>query len=83
MTVISPELTAKLSAWAEQGRILCVARQYRSGDAVGYLLVLCATDCAAVNEQAAREARDLQQRRAHAGFRRSRASSPATPFGTA
>ena len=57
VTVISPELTAKLSAWAEQGRILCVARQYRSGDAVGYLLVLCATDCAAVNEQAAREAR--------------------------
>ena len=57
VTVISPDLTAKLSSWAEQGRIRHVERQYRSGDAAGYRLVLCATDCAAVNELAAREAR--------------------------
>lgn len=57
VTVISPELTAKLSSWAAQGRTLHVAREYRFGDAAGYRLVLCATDSAAVNEQAAREAR--------------------------
>lgn len=57
VTVISPALTAKLAVWVEQGRSRHVARQYRSGDAAGYRLVLCATDSAAVNELAAREAR--------------------------
>ena len=59
VTVISPELTAKLALWAKQGGLRHVGRQYRGGDAAGYRLVLCATDSAAVNEQAAREARQF------------------------
>ena len=59
VTVISPALTAKLALWAKQGGLRHVGRQYRGGDAAGYRLVLCATDSAAVNEQAAREARQF------------------------
>jgi precorrin-2 dehydrogenase/sirohydrochlorin ferrochelatase len=57
VTVVSPELTARLASWTEQGKMHHLAREFRSGDAAGYRLVLCATDSAAVNEQAAQEAR--------------------------
>ena len=57
VTVVSPELTAQLASWVEQGKLRHLARVFRSGDAAGYRLVLCATDSAAVNEQAAQEAR--------------------------
>lgn len=44
VTVISPELTAGLSAPAAEGRFSRVARRYQSGDLEGAWLVFCATD---------------------------------------
>ena len=46
VTVVSPELTARLASWTEQGKMHHLAREFRSGDAAGYRLVLCATDSA-------------------------------------
>ncbi len=53
VTVISPARTEVMSQWVKQNRIRYYAREYRPQDIEGYLLVFCATDSAAVNEQAA------------------------------
>ncbi len=57
VTVISPELTTTLAFWASQGRVNHRPKFFENGDAAGYLLVLCATDSPAINEQAAMEAK--------------------------
>jgi precorrin-2 dehydrogenase/sirohydrochlorin ferrochelatase len=57
VTLISPELTEAIRQWAEQGQLRHYARHFISTDVSGYLLVFCATDSAAVNEQAAVAAR--------------------------
>lgn len=55
--VISPTVTPALAELARQRKIRHDARPYKSGDAVGFRLVLAATDDAAVNRQVAAEAR--------------------------
>jgi len=57
VTLISPEVTPNLLAWVSQGRLIHCPRVYATGDAKGYMLVMCATDSPAVNEQAAMEAK--------------------------
>jgi precorrin-2 dehydrogenase/sirohydrochlorin ferrochelatase len=57
VSLISPELTETIRQWAERGQLRHFARHYHSTDVCGYLLVFCATDSAAVNEQAAVDAR--------------------------
>ncbi len=57
VTLISPDLTFQLKQWASQGCLIHCAKQFESGDAAGYLLVMCATDSPDVNKQVAREAK--------------------------
>ena len=57
VTVISPVLCEGLTELAETGSIRHIAREYESCDVDGYTIVICATDNAKVNRQAAREAR--------------------------
>ena len=58
VTLISPELTPRLAQWALQERFVHCGKQFESGDAAGYLLVMCATDSPDVNKQAALEAKE-------------------------
>lgn len=55
--VISPALTPSLAELAAAGTIACLPRVWQPGDLVGCLLVICATNDAAVNAAAAAEAR--------------------------
>jgi precorrin-2 dehydrogenase / sirohydrochlorin ferrochelatase len=57
VTLISPELTPNLAELAKQGKIVHCPKVFENGDAKGYMLVMCATDSQAVNEQAALEAK--------------------------
>ena len=57
VTVISPELSPNLAVWASNGKLLHCPKSFEKGDAAGYMLVMCATDSPAVNEQAAAEAK--------------------------
>lgn len=54
--VISPELTHTLQAWAEQGRIQHVRREYRRGDLAGALLTFAATDDHKTNQAVSEDA---------------------------
>ncbi len=57
VTVISPELSPNLAVWASNGKLLHCPKSFEKGDATGYMLVMCATDSPAANEQAAAEAK--------------------------
>jgi precorrin-2 dehydrogenase/sirohydrochlorin ferrochelatase len=57
VTVISPRLTDRIRAWADEGRLHHVAAEYRPGMAQGYFLVIAATDSEAVNRAVYEEAR--------------------------
>ena len=58
VTVISPDLTETLSRWADEQSFRHQAGFFSEIDGTaGYLLVLCATDSAEVNEKAATAAR--------------------------
>lgn len=54
--VISPDFTPTLRVWAEQGRIVIVARTYQEGDLADAFLAISATDDITINEAAAVEA---------------------------
>jgi len=54
--VVAPAVTPALAALAEAGRVELERRPYRPGDAEGALLVVAATDDAAVNRQVWEEA---------------------------
>jgi len=56
VTVISPELTAEISALASAGRITHHARCYQEGDLQGFFLAYAATNDVAVHTRIAREA---------------------------
>ncbi|HEU0291743.1 MAG TPA: bifunctional precorrin-2 dehydrogenase/sirohydrochlorin ferrochelatase [Anaerolineales bacterium] len=56
VTVISPNLTARLHDLAEQKRITYLARTYQPGDLTGAFLVICATDQVEINHQVWQEA---------------------------
>ncbi len=51
VTVISPQATRRLMAYARKGNIRVVARQFRPGDVRGAWLVCTATNDQAVNER--------------------------------
>jgi len=57
-TVVAPDPLPALAALARQGRLEIHQRDYRSGDAGGYALVLAATDDRAVNARISEEARE-------------------------
>jgi precorrin-2 dehydrogenase len=56
VTVMSPQLTPRLTALAAAGRIEHRPHRYASGDLAGFFLVYAATDDAALHEQIAIEA---------------------------
>jgi precorrin-2 dehydrogenase / sirohydrochlorin ferrochelatase len=63
VTVISPECTETMEAWASDGRISYVNRGYekddlRAGEA--YALIIAATNSPAANEQVFEDSKDLQ-----------------------
>ena len=55
--VVSPRLTLRLEALAEEGRIECALRPFEDGDVTGAFLVFAATDDAALNSRIVRLAR--------------------------
>jgi precorrin-2 dehydrogenase / sirohydrochlorin ferrochelatase len=59
VVVVSPSLSAALSALAEAGRLNWLNRSYAPGDLRGAFLVYAASSDDAVNEQVAAEARSL------------------------
>jgi siroheme synthase-like protein len=58
VTVLAPDLTARLLGWVGEGRVRHVVRAYRPGDLAGYRVAFAATDDGAVNADVAREARE-------------------------
>lgn len=50
VTVIAAEVTPELRAWAEEGRLRWLAREYERGDLKGAWLVICEGHDARVNE---------------------------------
>ena len=61
ITVIAPEITGSLAALNEAGRIHCVGRRYKKGDAAKADMVLAATDDRQLNRSIAAECRALEQ----------------------
>lgn len=58
VTVISPELTARLEGLAREGRIRHIVRPYSHGDLAGSELAFVATDDGEVNAAVAREGQE-------------------------
>jgi uroporphyrin-III C-methyltransferase/precorrin-2 dehydrogenase/sirohydrochlorin ferrochelatase len=57
ITVISPEVTPAIEAWAAEGRLSIALRPYRAGDLAGVRLAYAATSDAQVNQAIRDEAR--------------------------
>jgi precorrin-2 dehydrogenase / sirohydrochlorin ferrochelatase len=57
VTVIAPQVTPRIARWAEQGLVLHVADEYRTGMATGYFLVISCADSESVNRAVYREAK--------------------------
>jgi uroporphyrin-III C-methyltransferase/precorrin-2 dehydrogenase/sirohydrochlorin ferrochelatase len=49
ITVVAPEICNEVKALVEQGAVTCVEREFREGDMEDAILVIAATDNAAVN----------------------------------
>ena len=60
VTVVSPDITNRLSAYAKQGRIQHISRRARPTDVRGAWLVYAATDDQRINEQVYRTATQLR-----------------------
>lgn len=56
VTVLSPEVTPKLTELIQQKRVVHVARTYVAGDVAGSFIVICATNHGEVNKLVADEA---------------------------
>lgn len=56
VAVVAPEARDEIKAFAESGTIKLELREYRSGEAADYALVVAATGAREVNEQAGRDA---------------------------
>jgi siroheme synthase-like protein len=56
VTVISPELTERLRAYADAGQIGYIPRRYKPGDLKDAFMVICATDETDINHQVWQEA---------------------------
>ena len=61
VTVISPDLTARLRGLLEEKQITYLARTYQPGDLTGAFMVICATDQAEINYQVWQEATSNRQ----------------------
>jgi precorrin-2 dehydrogenase/sirohydrochlorin ferrochelatase len=59
VTVISPQLTAKLQELVRQGTVRHVKRRYQPGDMAGFFLIYAATGDGALEHKLFAEARDL------------------------
>ncbi len=57
ITLISPTVTSRLSAWVDQGKITLIARSYRRGDIKKARFVFAATNQSRVNEAVVHEAK--------------------------
>lgn len=58
VTVVAPQLTKNLAAWAGARRIKHRRRRYRPGDLTGFILAFAATDDESTNAQIAQEAEE-------------------------
>lgn len=56
VTVIAPQATERIRAWASQGKIAWVVREYREGDLAGAWMAIIGTDDPAVNRRIVDEA---------------------------
>lgn len=56
ITVVSPDATKRLAAWAQDGRLRLIRRKFRTSDIAGAWLVYAATDESAVNQLVYRSA---------------------------
>ncbi|MGC2694770.1 MAG: bifunctional precorrin-2 dehydrogenase/sirohydrochlorin ferrochelatase [Candidatus Angelobacter sp.] len=57
VTVVAPQITPRIQLWAEQRRLKHVCAEYRPGMALGYFLVIAATDSEPTNRAIYDEAR--------------------------
>jgi precorrin-2 dehydrogenase / sirohydrochlorin ferrochelatase len=57
VTVIAPQVSDRIRLWAEQGRLVHMASEYRAGMAQGYFLVIAATDSEKMNRAVYEEAK--------------------------
>jgi precorrin-2 dehydrogenase/sirohydrochlorin ferrochelatase len=58
VTVVSPAATARLAAWAADGRLQHLAREYRPGDLTGHQVAFVATDDPHVTAAVVEEGRE-------------------------
>jgi len=56
VTVLSPEVTQKLTELIQTKKIIHVARDYAEGDVAGFFIVICGTNNSGVNKLVAEEA---------------------------
>lgn len=56
VTVISPDITAKINCLKEEGKVAVIRRLYSDGDLKGAVLVFAATDCEEANRKISEEA---------------------------
>jgi len=57
VTVIAPQVTARIARWAEEVLVCHVADEYRAGMAQGYFLVISCADLESVNRAVYKEAK--------------------------
>ncbi|HUP44679.1 MAG TPA: bifunctional precorrin-2 dehydrogenase/sirohydrochlorin ferrochelatase [Thermoanaerobaculia bacterium] len=57
VTIVSPELTAEIEAWARDGALQIRRKAYEEGDLEGASIVIASTDDACVNGRVARDCR--------------------------
>jgi precorrin-2 dehydrogenase/sirohydrochlorin ferrochelatase len=56
VSIVSPDLTSRLSELVKQDQIVHIARTYQPGDLTGAFMVICATDQNEINHQVWQEA---------------------------
>src|SRR4029077_11036667 len=57
VTVVSPEFTGEIEAWAKDGRLRIKRKQYEDADLEGASMVIASTDDESVNGRVARDRR--------------------------
>lgn len=62
VTVIAPEVTESLKQLEMEGRIICLHREYQTGDIKDADLVLAATNDRSLNQKIAQECREAEQK---------------------
>lgn len=57
VTIVSPEFTDEIEAWARDGQLALKRKRYDAGDLEGATIVIASTDDTSVNEQVAADCR--------------------------